>query len=287
MIAAMASSPARLRLVIFDLDGVVYRGADPIPGAAELIARLHDLGLAIRFATNNSMRTRAAYVELLAGMGIPAVDEEIVTSTSATVDHLALHAPGGRRLLAVGAPAMRSELLSGGHDVTLAADAVPVGYEGGPLAAGYDAVVAGLDPAFDYRRLAAAVSAVRGGALLIATNADARYPTASGFLPGAGSMVAAIAAGSGARPLVIGKPAPAMFLTSLERAGVRPDEALVVGDNPDADVVAAHRAGIRAVLVLTGVVDASAARRLRGRRRPDAIARGPSEVGTLVADWLS
>jgi len=100
-------------------------------------------------------------------------------------------------------------------------------------------------------------------------------------------MVAAIAAGSGARPEVIGKPEPAMFVTALQGSGVPPEEAVVVGDNPEADMVAAHRAGIASILVLTGVADAQRAASLAGDERPTAIAAGPADVRKLLLGPIS
>ncbi|MGZ6298907.1 MAG: HAD-IIA family hydrolase [Candidatus Limnocylindria bacterium] len=276
-----------LRLVIFDLDGVMYRGRQPVPGAAELVARLRSDGLLIRFATNNSMATRAAYVPRLVEMGVAARTGEIVTSTSATIDHLRAHLPQVSRIMAVGAAGMLEELIAAGFDAVAAADAVSPTYDGGPLDASYDAVVAGLDPSFDFRRLAAASTAIRSGARFIATNADLRYPTPTGFLPGAGSIVAAIRAASDEEPLVIGKPEPGIFTAILERAGVQPEEAVAIGDNPDADMVAAHRAGMRSILVLTGVADATLAATLEGERRPDHVAKDPAEVAHLLRPWLS
>jgi len=274
--------PLLPRLVIFDLDGVVYRGTQPVDGAVPLLAALRQHGTMVRFATNNSMATRAAYVDRLGGMGIGASLDEIVTSTSATVDHLRQHLPDVRRVLAVGAPGMFEELRAAGLTVTPAADAVGSNYDGRPLPMAYDAVIAGLDPGFDYRRLAAASAALRAGAPFIATNADLRYPTPSGFLPGAGSIVAALRAASGVEPLVIGKPEPGIFRAILERAGIEPQQAVAIGDNPDADMVAAHRAGIGSILVLTGVTDEAAAGALGGDRRPDLVARDPSGVAKLL-----
>jgi 4-nitrophenyl phosphatase len=271
-----------LRLVILDMDGVLYRGEQPIPGATVLVQRLHGAGLAVRYATNNSMFTRETYAERLRGMGIDAVPDEIVTSTSATIEHLRRHAPDVRRVLAVGAEGMVGELAAAGYEV------IPVGEttrrNGSPAV---DAVLVGLDPAFDDDRLAAAAAAVRGGARLIATNADARYPTATGFRPGAGTIVAAIAEASGATPLVIGKPQPAMFTAILEAAGVDAAEALVIGDNPDADVAGAYRSGIASLLVLTGVTDAARAAALEGEGRPDHVAAGPAEAWQVVERLLA
>ena len=282
----MADLPPRVRLVIFDLDGVIYRGTDAVPGAAELVAWLHGRDVLVRFATNNSMVTRADYVERLGAMGIPTAVEEVVTSTSATVDHLARHAPGVRSVLAIGADGMRRELEDAGLEVTPAADARP-DEPGGPLGRRYDAVVVGLDPAVDYARLSSAMAAVADGARLIATNADSRYPTPAGFLPGAGSIVAALATATGATPEVIGKPEPAMFRSVLESTGVAGGECVVVGDNPDADVAGARRAGCASILVLTGVADAEMAASLVGERRPDAVATDPGEVRRLLEPRVS
>lgn len=272
----------RPRLVIFDLDGVIYRGDVPVPGAVELVGRLHDAGVLVRFATNNSLVTRADYVRALAAMGIPSVENEIVTSNTATVLFLERHEPSVRSVLAVGERGLISELEAAGYDVTPAATVASDAATGAPLRTGYDAVVAGLDRAFDYGRLAAAASAIRGGARFIATNADARYPTPAGFLPGAGSMVSAISAASGTTPEVIGKPAPAMLLAIVEEAGLEVGDALMVGDNPDADVVAARRAGIRSVLVLTGVAEPNGVAALAGERRPDVVVDGPQDVARLL-----
>ena len=281
------SGPPTLRLVIFDLDGVMYRGRQPVPGAAALVAALRQRGLLIRFATNNSMATRAMYVPRLVEMGVPVEADEIATSTSATIDHLRAHLPEVRAVMAVGAEGMLQELRAGGFDATPAGDAAAPSYDGGPLARSYDAVIAGLDPSFDFRRLAVATTAIRAGARLIATNADLRYPTPTGFLPGAGSIIAALRVAGGAEPLIIGKPEPGIFTAILERDGVRAEESVAIGDNPDADMVAAHRAGMRSILVLTGVADAALAATLEGERRPDHVARDPSEVASLLDAGLS
>lgn len=283
----MAGLPNEVRLVIFDLDGVVYRGVDPIPGAADLVAWLHAERVLVRFATNNSMVARAGYVERLAAMGIPTAVEEIVTSTSATVAHLARHAPEVHSVLAIGADGMQEELAAAGLDVVMADDAGPSEYLGEPLGRSFDAVIVGLDPDLDYRRLAIAMTAVASGGRLVATNADSRYPTPLGFLPGAGSIVAALSVATGVTPQVIGKPAPAMFEAILESSGVPPGQAVVVGDNPAADVVGAHRAGCAAILVLTGVATARVAEALEGEARPDAVAADPADVRRLLEGRLS
>lgn len=283
----MSPLPDRVRLVIFDLDGVIYRGLAPIQGARELVAALHEAGVAVRFATNNSMVERAGYVTRLRAMGIATAEDEIVTSTSATVEHLRRHAPKVRSVLAIGADGMEAELRAAGLKVAMAGDTSLAGHDGGPLDSTFDAVIVGLDLAVDYGRLAVAMRAILDGARFIATNADSRYPTAAGFLPGAGSIVAALATASGVTPEVIGKPSAGMFRAILEASGVAAAEAVVIGDNPDADVAGAHRAGCAAILVLTGVADAAMAAALDGERRPDAIAADPAAVLTLLEARLS
>ncbi|TME31934.1 MAG: HAD-IIA family hydrolase [Chloroflexi bacterium] len=280
--------PRRPRVVIFDLDGVVYRGLDPVPGAAQLINSLHQRRVRVRYATNNSMASREAYVERLGAMGIPSSVAEIVTSTSATVGYLRHHLPEARRVMGVGSPAMIAELQAAGLEVIPVADVTHPGYQGEPLTDRVDAVVVGLDQAYDYLRVAVAATAVRDGAAFIATNADLRYPTPRGFLPGAGSLVAAIrAASGGVDPIVVGKPEPNMFAEILEDAGVEPAAAVVIGDNPDADILAAHRSGIFSVLILTGVADAATADGLAGDRQPDVVVAGHAELGRLFDEWLS
>jgi HAD superfamily hydrolase (TIGR01450 family) len=287
MIPAMTDLPLRVRLVIFDLDGVIYRGDDLVPGARELVAWLHECGAAVRFATNNSMVTREGYVDRLGGMGIATAVDEIVTSTSATVEHLRLHAPEVRSVLGIGADGMRQELVAAGLDVVMTDAASPPEHPGGRLDRSFDAVVVGLHPGLDYGELAIAMSAVAGGARLIATNADTRYPTPAGFLPGAGSIVAALATATGVTPEVIGKPSPAMFSAIMESSGVPAGETVVIGDNPHADIAGAHRAGCAAILVLTGVADAALAATLSDELAPDAIAAGPAEVRTLLEGRVS
>lgn len=282
----MHTLPERVRLVIFDLDGVVYRGSEAISGAAELVAWLHDRGVAVRFATNNSMVARDGYVERLGAMGIETTAEEIVTSSSATVEHIHRHAPEIRRVMAIGAEGLREELTAAGFEATMAGD-VTSAVPGGALEASYDALIVGLDPDFDYARLASGMSAVAGGARLIATNADARYPTPAGFLPGAGSIVASLEVATGVQAEVIGKPEPAMFRAIIEASGIPAAETVVVGDNPASDIVGARRAGCASILVLTGVADAAGVPALVADAAPHAVADDPAAVRALLEPLVS
>ena len=278
------SSPGELRpqLVVFDLDGVIYRGGEAVNGAAGLVAALHAAGRSVRYATNNSMYTRAQFVARLERLGIAATSDEVVTSVTATIGLLRNRMSDVHRVLAVGEAGMLTELREAGFEVTPAAGAVEQGWNGGPLPARYDAVVAGLDRQIDYRRLAVAATAIGAGARFVATNADVRFATPEGLLPGAGTIIAALAATSGVEPIVVGKPEPAMFEAILDAANVDAGHALVIGDNPDSDIVAARRSGIPSVLILTGVTDAAAARQLDGERQPDRVVTDMADLATLL-----
>ena len=220
MIGRVAGLPERVRLVIFDLDGVIYRGAEPVAGAPELVAWLHASGVACPIRDQQLDRgASTATSTRLASMGIAATADEIVTSTTATIEHLRRHAPEVRRVLGVGATGWRRSFASAGLDVVMAG--TPGRHTDLRRAdRGLRRRHRRARPGLDYGRLAVAMAAVAGGARFIATNADARYPTPAGFPPGAGATVAALATATGVVPDVIGKPAPAMFRAILESSGV-------------------------------------------------------------------
>jgi 4-nitrophenyl phosphatase len=224
------------------MDGVLYRGTEPLPGVAELFTTLQERGRRFMLATNNSMSTSASYVKKLAAMGIEVEAEAILTSAMATRGYLDQEFPVGSRFLVVGMPALSEQLFrEPGFGPVESASDVPA------------AVVVGLDRAFTYEKLAAAHAAIRNGARFIATNSDATLPTESGLVPGCGSIVAAIETATSTRPVVIGKPEPLMLEIALAQMGIPPHEAVMVGDRLDTDILAGHRAGMLTVMVLTGV----------------------------------
>jgi 4-nitrophenyl phosphatase len=249
-IDALATEPARDTLArlrqakawIFDMDGVLYRGATVLPGVQEILDALTLRERQYMLATHNSMATPAAYEEKLAAMGIDVPAEAVLTSALATRDYLIETLPEGSGIYVIGMPALREQLFEGStfH---------PVQYgEEQPAAA-----VVGLDLTFTYDKMKAAHEAIRNGARFVATNADTTLPTELGLVPGAGSIVAALAAASGQQPVVIGKPETPMLEIAMERMGVRPEETVMVGDRLDTDILAGERAGMETVLVLTGV----------------------------------
>jgi 4-nitrophenyl phosphatase len=244
-------------LLLVDLDGVVYRGADPVPGVAAVLADRASRGDDVVYVTNNSMHYRGDYVTRLAGMGAPVSAGTVVSSSRATAAYLREHDPGIRRVLAIGASGLDRELREAGYDVVMAgAAATRMSQEGidGVAAAGNpDAVVVGLDPTLTYLRLAAAADCVRAGAHFIATNRDPVYPTERGLRPGAGSIVAAVEATTGVVPVSIGKPAPFLLEAAAHAVGREPQEAVMIGDMLSIDVAAARGVDARSVLMLTGV----------------------------------
>jgi len=244
-------------LLLVDLDGVVYRGADPVPGVAAVLADRSSRGDDVVYVTNNSMHYRGDYVTRLAGMGAPVSADTVVSSSRATAAYLREHDPAIRRVLAIGANGLDRELREAGYDVVMAgAAATRMSQEGidGVAAAGNpDAVVVGLDPTLTYLRLAAAADCVRAGAHFIATNRDPVYPTERGLRPGAGSIVAAVEATTGVVPVSIGKPAPFLLEAAAHAVGREPQEAVMIGDMLSIDVAAARGVGARSVLMLTGV----------------------------------
>lgn len=228
------------RLVVFDLDGVIYLIDRPIPGAVEAVTRLHAEGHTVAYATNNASRRSSEVAELLTGMGVPARADEVLTSAGASAEVLRDRLPAGSAVLVVGAEALRAEIRAVGLRPVGRADESPA------------AVVQGYGPEVGWADLAEASVAIRAGALWVATNTDRTLPSGRGPLPGNGSLVAALRTALGRGPdLVVGKPEPALFTTAARR--VPGADCLVVGDRLDTDIEGACRAGLSSLLVLTGV----------------------------------
>jgi 4-nitrophenyl phosphatase len=257
---------------IFDMDGVLYRGAEVLPGVKELLDALTLRERPVMLATNNSMSTPEAYERKLAAMGLDVPASAVITSALATRDYLLQTLPEGAGIYVIGMPALREQLFEG-------TSFHPVQYgEEQPAA-----VVIGLDLEFTYAKLKAAHEAIQRGALFIATNADTTLPTEAGLVPGAGSIVAAVEAASGQHPIVIGKPETPMLQMAMVRMGAQPAETVMLGDRLDTDILAGERAGMSTVLVLTGVStreDLSSAEAL-----PDVVVSDlPSLVEAITAE---
>ena len=224
--------------ILFDLDGVLFRGDEAVPGARETLEALRGRGIRPVFLTNNSSRTPEQVAGKLAGFGIAAEASEVVTSAQATGELLA--ARGGGSVFAIGGEGVARALV--GEGLRLVNGDAPEA----------DLVVVGIDEEFTYAKLRTACVLIREGASFVATNADVTYPAPGGLVwPGAGAIVAAIAAASGREPEVVGKPFAPLFEAALRRAGGgRP---LVVGDRLDTDIEGANRLGWDSLLVLSGI----------------------------------
>lgn len=250
---------------VFDLDGVIWRGDEPLPGAPETVRALRDAGKQVCFVTNNSSELAETYAKKLARMGAGGAPEEVVTSADATARLIEREVPGARGRLAfvVGGEGLRTAIASLGMRI---AD----GEEGTDASV----VAVGLDRSLTFDTIRIASLAIARGAAFVASNTDATYPAPEGFWPGAGSIVAAVATATGARPLVAGKPDPAMLEIAADRLGGAP--ALVVGDRVETDILCAHAAGWPSAIVLTGVT--SVADLAAAPAWPDFIVRTLSEL---------
>lgn len=222
--------------VICDLDGVLYRGDVAVPGAPDALRRLNDSEARITYVTNNSTRTPTdAALKIEEVTGVSTEPSQIITSSQAAASLLTLD---DQPTMVVGERGVADALAQVGVEMTE-----------DPEKAG--SVVVGMDRNVTYDNIARASTAVRSGARFLATNTDPTFPTATGFLPGAGSLVAAIATAAGREPEVAGKPHQAIR-DLLRSRGI--EEAWVIGDRIDTDIaLATAEPGWRSILVLTGV----------------------------------
>ena len=262
---------------LLDLDGVLYVGDAAVPHAADAVRRARERGLQVAFVTNNASRRPDVVAEHLCALGVPSSAEDVVTSAQAAARRLARDLPPGSAVLVLGTQALVEEVAAVGLR--------PVRSVGQAGPRGPAAVVQGLDPATGWADLAEACVAVRAGALWVAGNTDSTYPSERGPLPGNGALVAALAAATGATPVVVGKPFPELHRISVERVGA--SRPLVVGDRLDTDVLGAVRAGSDSLLVLTGVTGRAELLRAPVDHRPTYVS---SDLRGLLlahpASWL-
>ena len=228
-------------VVCCDLDGVVWRGDEPIPGAAAAISALCDAGDRVVFVSNNSSQPVGEVAGKLAAAGVPASSGDVITSAVSAATLLASALDPGSPVLACAGPGVVEALEAAGLR--------PVTRE--PAAA----VVVGFHRDFDFDELDHASAAVRSGARFIATNLDATYPVPGGMIPGSGAIAAAVATASGRAPEVAGKPERPMVDLIRARFG---SSGLVVGDRPSTDGALADALGWPFALVLSGVTQRDA-----------------------------
>jgi HAD superfamily hydrolase (TIGR01457 family) len=266
----VSSDWSSLKGVLIDLDGVVYTGRIPIPGAAGFLSEARRRGLKFLLVTNNSTTSPELVAERLHTMHIEVAPDEILTSAQAAVGYVKLHAKPGARVRIVGEAGLRQEAEREGFVVV----------EDGETTAEW--VIAGLDRAFTYAKLAGATRDILRGAHFVATNIDALLPVEGGeVVPGAGTMIAAIQTATSVEPVVLGKPEPGLFEHGLRRlGGLAAHEVAMIGDRLDTDVDGGRRAGLRTILVLTGVT--SPAQAAAVQPPPDAISPDLAGVARLV-----
>ncbi|MDB5313185.1 MAG: family HAD-type hydrolase [Gemmataceae bacterium] len=228
-------TPPRFGFLI-DMDGVLYRGPEIIPGADRFVHHLRDRGIPFRFLTNNSQRTRRDVVARLTRMGLDVEEEHVFTSAMATARFLAQQKPGGTAYV-IG----EGGLLTALHQ-----------YEYAVVDHDPDYVVVGEGRTFNLEMVEAAVRMILGGAKLIATNLDPNCPTQNGLRPGCGALVAMLETATGVKAFSVGKPSPVMMRAARKELGLSTDETTMIGDTMETDILGGVQLGFHTVLVLSG-----------------------------------
>jgi len=250
--------------LIIDMDGVLWRGEQPLPRLPEFFDTLRELRVHFVLATNNASRTGSQYVQRLLRFGAAVTEDEVLTSPQATAAWLAANAPQAR-IFTIGESGLTSELTRAGLDVLAPEDAQQATH-----------VVVGIDREMNYGKLVEACLAIRAGAVFIGTNPDVTFPSERGIVPGNGATLAALEVSTGAKPLIVGKPQPEMMIQALARMGGDATNTAVLGDRLDTDILAGRNAGLPTILVLTGVSGRDEAE--TGPIRPDFIFKDIGEV---------
>ena len=219
-----------------DMDGVLVREQDPIPGAQEFLARLQELGTPFLVLTNNSMYTPRDLAARLRRSGLEVPEGSIWTSALATAGFLEDQRPGGSAFV-VGEVGLTTALHAIGYTLT----------DVGP-----DYVVLGETRTYSFERITRAIQLIGEGARFIATNPDNVGPSPAGPLPATGSVAALISRATGVEPYYVGKPNPLMMRSALNAIDAHSEDTAMIGDRMDTDVVSGLEAGLETILVLTG-----------------------------------
>ncbi len=245
---------------LIDMDGVLMRGSEPIPGAPEFIARLVERRAKFLILTNNSLYTPRDLQLRLRRSGLEVPVESIYTSAMATAEFLHSQDPGGTAFV-IGEAGLTTAL----HEIGYAlVDAEP----------GY--VVLGETTAYSFQRITQAVRMVAAGARFIATNRDVAGPSEGGIVPATGAIAALISSATGVSPYFVGKPNPLMVRTALNMIDAHSEDSVMIGDNQDTDVVMGVESGLETILVLTGVTTREDVE--RHPYRPTRIAESVAEI---------
>lgn len=250
--------------LLIDMDGVLYRGPDLIPGADLFIQQLRTRDIPFKLLTNNSQRTRRDVVAKVARLGIDVEEEHIFTCAMATARFLAQQAPGGTAFV-IGEGGLLTALHQNGFAIV---DHDP------------DYVVVGEGRTFNLELVETAVRLIQGGAKLIATNLDPNCPTQNGLRPGCGAMVAMLETATGIKAFSVGKPSPVMMRAACDELGVSPDETTMIGDTMETDILGGVQLGFHTVLVLSGGTQREDLPRYA--YRPEIIVESVAELSDLL-----
>jgi HAD superfamily hydrolase (TIGR01450 family) len=261
MLSQLASP---IQALILDMDGVLYQQNQPIGDLPAIFQRIGELGLKVMYATNNTVRTPAQYVDRLAHFGVQSEEWQFITAPLATARALSNRWPEGGPIHMMGEVGLRKVMEDKGfyhadEDVL--------------------AVVSGLDKGFTYDMFVKGIRLIVKGAPFIGTNPDLTYPTPEGLSIGTGGQLAILEACSGVKPEIIGKPYPAMMEMALERLGMQPEQTLVIGDRLNTDVASGQAAGCKTALVLSGIATREEAK--NWNPRPDIIAEDLTTILSL------
>ncbi len=234
-----------IKNLILDMDGVLWRGETPLPGLVDFFATLHRLNINFILATNNATKTAVMYTQKIARFGLHIPPEQILTSAETTAVYLSQRYEVGTAVYIIGESGLHEALKAKGfHNIT--PDQVKNGSTA-PL------VIAGFTRQVTYTELAMGSLLIHKGAAFIGTNPDPSYPSELGPLPGAGSILAFIAAATGVQPTTIGKPGPIIFAEALKRLGGEPANTAMVGDRLSTDIKGGNDSGLQTVLLLSGI----------------------------------
>jgi NagD protein len=247
---------------LIDMDGVIYRGNEMIPGAIEFVAALRAKRIPFLFLTNNSQRTRRDMAAKLNRMGFAVEDEHIFTCAMATARYLASQKPGGTAFV-IGEGGLLNALHSNGYAIV---DSDP------------DYVVVGEGRTLNYETIEHAVNMINKGAKLIATNLDPSCPTPQGIRPGCGAITSMLEAATGVKAFSVGKPSPIMMRDARKAIGLSAAETTMIGDTMETDILGGVQMGYHTVLVLSG-----------GTRKEDLrhYAYQPDMVVNSIADMIT
>ncbi|NOQ94582.1 MAG: HAD-IIA family hydrolase [Methylophaga sp.] len=238
--------------LIIDMDGVLWHGNNPIDGLVELFSTLRQLSLPFILATNNASLTQQQYVDKLRTMEVDVSLDEVLTSSMATARYLVQKLPvAQRRVFVIGEDGLKQPLVEQGFILT---DLYQVNQTArGITDQGADIVVSGLDRQLTWDKLATATLNINAGAAFYATNSDTTLPTELGEVMGNGGTIAALEAVTGVKATSIGKPEPILYQQALEKLGTTAANTIAIGDRLNTDILGAVNAGLRSILVLTGI----------------------------------